>query len=157
MDSVYTSNKENVVAVHQRTTIHVSRPTLDDFLTLASSNTKAISLFISEVKDACSEFVTDVCELVGDEEEYSDREYSDSDCSDSDSEVDSDVENDAKSDNELTRKIVANEFESIITNLKNMINSLEQKYLAAKDAFHCSMSKELEGFTTSCSNGTTGM
>src|ERR1043165_4417501 len=162
MDSVYTSNKENVVAVHQRTTIHVSRPTLDDFLTLASSNTKAISLFISEVKDACSEFVTDVCELVGDEEEYSDSdysdsEYSDSDCSDSYSEVDSDVENDAESDNELTRKIVANGFESIITNLKNMINSLEQKYLAAKDAFHCSMSKELEGFTTSCTNGTTGM
>ena len=169
MDSVYTSNTENVVVVHQRTTIHVSRPTLDDFLTLASSNTKAISLFISEVKDACSEFVTDVCELVGGEEEYSDSEYSDSDysdseysdsdsdCSNSDSEVDSDVENDAESDNELTRKIVANEFESIITNLKNMINSLEQKYLAAKDAFHCSMSKELEGFTTSCTNGTTGM
>src|ERR1043165_7236450 len=107
---------DSVEAPHRCTIITVTRsvkPT-DLFLALASNNIKAISLFISEVKDACSEFVTDVCALIGDEEEYSgseyddseysDSEYDDSDYSDSDSEVDSDadsnVENDDDSDSE---------------------------------------------------------
>ena len=102
MDYVNTLNTENIETPCRRTIIHVSRPTFGTLFTMAANNTKAI--FVSEVKNACSEFVTDVCDLIG-------------------GEVDYDVENDS----ELTRKIVANEFESIIVDLKNMINSLEQR------------------------------
>ena len=153
MDSVYKPYTENVKAPRRCTVMNVSRsvkPT-NPFLTLASNNKKALSLFISEVKNACSEFVTDVCELVGDEEDYSDgdSDYDDSDYSDGDSEV--------NSDSELTRKIVDNEFESIIIVLKNMVDSLEQKYLATKDAFYYRGSKAIGNFTTSYTNGTMGM
>jgi len=129
---------ENVATPHQCTIIHVPRsvkPT-DLFLTLASNNTRAMSFYVSEVKNACNEFVTDVCTLIGDEEDYddTDSDYSDS----SDSEIDL--------DNELYKKIVANEFEPIIVSLKNMIQSLEQRYLAAKDVFNYRMSKEMDNF-----------
>jgi hypothetical protein len=96
----------------------------DRFLTLVSNNMRAMSFYVSEVKNACNEFATGVCTLVGDEEDYDDTD----------------------SDSELYKKIVANEFEPIIVSLKNMIQSLEQRYLAAKDVFNYRMSKEMENF-----------
>src|ERR1043165_7388394 len=118
----------------------------DRFLTLVSSNMRTMSFFVSEVKNACNEFVTDVCTLIGDEEDYddTDSDYSDSNYSDSDYSDSGDSEIDLNS--ELTKKIIANEFEPIIADLKNMIQSLEQRYLAAKDAFNCRVSKEFENF-----------
>ena len=113
----------------------------DPFLALVSNNMRAMSIFVSEVKNACNEFATDVCALVEYEEDYddADSDYSNSDYSDSsDSEIDP--------SSELTKKILANEFEPIIVDLKNMIQSLEQRYLAAKDAFNCRMSKEMVNF-----------
>src|ERR1043165_6482777 len=96
----------------------------DRFLTLVSNNMRAMSFYVSEVKNACNEFTTGVCTLVGDEEDYDDTD----------------------SDSELYKTIIANEFDPIIVNLKNMIQSLEQRYLAAKDVFNYRMSKEMENF-----------
>ena len=143
---------ENVATPHQCTIIHVSRsvkPT-DLFLTLASNNTRAMSFYVSEVKNACNEFATDVCALVEYEEDYDD---TDSDYSDSSDDSDSEIDPDSA----LTKKILANEFEPIIADLKNMIQSLEQRYLAAKDSFNCCMSKEMENFNTSYPTTATGM
>jgi len=143
-DSVSTGN----VATSAPTTL---------FLTLASGNSRAMSIFVSEVKNACNEFATDVCALVGYEKDYddTDSDYCDSDINDSDSEIDPGSEIDP--DSELTKKIVANEFEPIIADLKNMIQSLEQRYLAAKGAFNCHMSKEIENFKNSCITIAMGM
>ena len=44
----------------------------DRFLTLVSSNMRTMSVFVSEVKNACNEFTTGVCTLAGDEEDYDD-------------------------------------------------------------------------------------
>ena len=129
----------------------------DLFLTHVSNNMRAMSIFVSEVKNACNEFVTDVCALIGDEEDYddTDSDYCDSDFNDSDYSDSSDSEIDP--DSELTKKILANEFEPIIVDLKNMVQSLEQRYLAAKDAFNCCMSKEMENFNISYPTIATGM
>ena len=143
---------ENVTPPHQCAIIHVSRSVkpADRFLTLVSSNMRTMSVFVSEVKNACNEFVTDVCTLIGDEEDYdddTDSDYCDSDYSDSEIDPDS----------ELTKKIIANEFEPIIANLKNMIQGLEQRYIAAKDAFNCCMSKEMVNFENPYPTIATGM
>ena len=107
----------------------------DRFLTLASNNTRAMSFYVSEVKNAYNEFTTGVCTLVEDEEDYEDTD----------------------SDSELYKKIVANEFEPIIASLKNMIQSLEQRYLAAKDVFNYRMSKEMANFENPYPTIATGM
>ena len=169
MDSGYTeTNKETTTTITERdneivettetTTTTTTTTTSDDpvstenvatpastdrFLTLGSNNMRTMSVFVSEVKNACNEFVTDVCTLVGDDEDFDD---TDSDYSGSDS-----------SDSELYKKIVDNEFEPIIVSLKNMIQSLEQRYLAAKDVFNYRMSKEMENFNISYPTIATGM
>src|ERR1043165_9736986 len=65
---------ENVATPHQCTIIHVSRSVnpADLFLTLASNNMRTMSVFVSEVKNACNVFVTGVSTLIGDEEDYDD-------------------------------------------------------------------------------------
>ena len=55
------------------------------------------------------------------------------------------------------KNIVANEFEPIIADLKNMIQSLEQRYLAAKDVFNYRMNKEMENFENPYTTIATGM
>ena len=159
MDSVYTSSTENDKTSIQYNITPVSlRPTMptDLFLTLASSNAIDIAIFISEVKDACSEFITGVRELVGDASEYSECECGDSECSECcycecskccDSDVSSDDSDDDRDDDDaLTKTIVANEFETIICDLKNKLNILEKTYLSAKDSFNNRMSEEIKIF-----------
>ena len=151
MDYVNTLNTENVETPTRYDIASVSN---DSFLTLASNNTKTISHFISEVKDACSDFIADVYDLIGDTLEDCDSEYSEdsdySECSDSD--YYSDDDSDCYSDDdksELTRKIVANEFESSIHDIRNKLDILEKRYITAKDEFHGLMVKEIEVFLTS--------
>ena len=148
MDSVYTSSTENDETPMRYNITPVSlRPTMptDLFLTLASSNAIDIAIFISEVKDACSEFITGVREMVGDASEYDECECCE--CYDSDAASDdsySDSEGD--DDDALTKTIVANEFETILCDLKNKLDILEKAYLSAKDTFNSSMSEKIKTF-----------
>src|SRR5688572_30043316 len=150
MDSVYTSSTENDKTSIQYNITPVSlRPTMptDLFLTLASSNAIDIAIFISEVKDACSEFITGVREMVGDASEYDVCECCE--CYDSEAASDdsySDSEGDDDDDDALTKTIVANEFETIICDLKNKLDILEKAYLSAKDTFNSHMSEKIKTF-----------
>ena len=49
-------------------------------------------------------------------------------------------------DDALTKTIVANEFETILCDLKNKLDILEKAYLAAKDTFNSSMSDKIKTF-----------
>src|SRR5688572_22796648 len=113
------------------------------FLTLASSNAIAIAIFISEVKDACSEFITGVREMVGDASEYDECECCE--CYDSDVASD-DSYSGSEGDDALTKTIVANEFETILYDLKNKLDILEKAYLSAKDTFNSHMSEKIKTF-----------
>ena len=146
MDSVYTSNTENdETSMRYNITPAPLRSALptDLFLTLASNNANVISFFISKVKGACSEFIAGVYELIGEVSE--DSECYDSDVDDDEYDSESDSESDSD-DDVLTRKVVANEFETIISDLRNKLDILEKAYISAKDTFNSRMSEEIKTF-----------
>ena len=149
MDSVYTSSTENDETPMRYNITPVSlRPTMptDLFLTLASNNANVISLFISKVKGVCSEFIAGVYELIGEVSEDSEYYESDVDDDEYDEDDSDDCSEDDFDDDVLTRKIVANEFETIISDLRNKLDILEKAYLSAKDTFNSSMSEEIKAF-----------